>query len=326
MKIKVKNLGTLREAEFTLGDLTIICGGNNTGKTYATYALFGFLYTWQRILSIQINDDKIEELLADGVIRIDIQEYVKKSEQIIIKACERYTQELPKIFAAPIDRFKHTEFNISLEIKTENIKLKNKFDRKMGSANAEIFSITKSEESTELVVTLLVEKDKVKIPHEFIKFLIANAIKDIIFAQFFPRPFIASAERTGAAIFRKELNFAKNRLLEEIGQADENIDTRELLLKEYDDYALPIKTNVDFTRKLETIIKGNRGECKRADFIIIADTGKKQTIICIEMKAGKGGTMKDMIAQLQGAKCFVAYCREIGQSFWDYPNFLKDYK
>jgi predicted ATPase len=257
MKIKVKHLGALREAEFTLGELTIICGGNNTGKTYATYALFGFLYTWQRMLSIQINDDKIEELLADGVIRIDIQEYVKKSEQIIIKACERYTKELPKIFAAPIDRFKNTEFNISLEIKTEDIKLKNKFDRKMGSANAEIFSITKSEESTELVVTLLVEKDKVKIPHEFIKFLIANAIKDIIFAQFFPRPFIASAERTGAAIFRKDLNFAKNRLLEEIGQADENINTMELLLKEYDDYALPIKTNVDFTRKLETIVKKN---------------------------------------------------------------------
>jgi predicted ATPase len=257
MKIKVKHLGALREAEFTLGDLTIICGGNNTGKTYATYALFGFLYTWQRMLSIQINDDKIEELLADGVIRIDIQEYVKKSEQIIIKACERYTKELPKIFAAPIDRFKNTEFNISLEIKTEDIKLKNKFDRKMGSANAEIFSITKSEESTELVVTLLVEKDKVKIPHEFIKFLIADAIKDIIFAQFFPRPFIASAERTGAAIFRKDLNFAKNRLLEEMGQADKNIDTMELLLKEYDDYALPIKTNVDFTRKLETIVKKN---------------------------------------------------------------------
>ncbi len=43
MKIKIKNLGVLKQAEFTLGDLTIICGGNNTGKTCATYALFGFL-------------------------------------------------------------------------------------------------------------------------------------------------------------------------------------------------------------------------------------------------------------------------------------------
>jgi predicted ATPase len=45
MKIKIKNLGVLKQAEFTLGDLTIICGGNNTGKTYASYALFGFFYT-----------------------------------------------------------------------------------------------------------------------------------------------------------------------------------------------------------------------------------------------------------------------------------------
>jgi predicted ATPase len=257
MKIKVKHLGALREAEFTLGDLTIICGGNNTGKTYATYALFGFLYTWQRMLSIQISDDQIENLLADGVIRVDIQEYVKESDQIVNKACQNYTQQLPKIFAAPIDRFKQTDFKINLEVKNENIKLKNKFDRKMGSPNAELFLITKSEESTELVVTLLVEKDKIKIAPPIIKFIIADAIKDIIFDQFFPRPFIASAERTGAAIFRKELNFAKNRLLEEMGQADKNIDTMELLLKEYDDYALPIKTNVDFTRNLETIIKKN---------------------------------------------------------------------
>jgi hypothetical protein len=28
MKIKVKNLGALKQAEFTLGELTIICGGN----------------------------------------------------------------------------------------------------------------------------------------------------------------------------------------------------------------------------------------------------------------------------------------------------------
>lgn len=84
--------------------------------------------------------------------------------------------------------------------------------------------------------------------------------------------------------------------------------------------------NPEEFKSLDTIFKGKNGECKRADFIIIADTGKKQTIICIEMKARKGGTMKDITEQLQGAKCFVAYCREIGQSFWDHPNFLKDYK
>lgn len=77
MKIRIKNLGVLKQAEFTLGDLTIICGCNNTGKTYATYALFGFLFTWRRIFAIKINDYKIEQLLSEGVISIEIQEYSK---------------------------------------------------------------------------------------------------------------------------------------------------------------------------------------------------------------------------------------------------------
>ena len=75
----------------------------------------------------------------------------------------------------------------------------------------------------------------------------------------------------------------------------------------------------------DEVFEGNRGECKRADFVIIADTENKKVIICIEMKAGKGGSKEEIIQQLKGAQCFVAYCREIGQSFWNKPNFLKDY-
>ncbi|MGA9377769.1 MAG: AAA family ATPase, partial [Phormidium sp.] len=253
MKIKVKNLGALKQAEFTLGDLTIICGCNNTGKTYATYALFGFLYSWRQMFVIEIKDDKIEQLLADGVIRIDIQEYVEQSEQIVAKACQAYTQELPNIFAAPKELFKKSEFQVNLDI--QHISLNRRFELTIGSANVEIFSMTKSEESRELVVTLLVEKDQAKIPREILNRTIADALKQIIFSEVIPRPFIASAERTGAAIFRKELNFARNRLIEEMGQANNNINPMELLFKVYQDYALPIKTNVDFTRELETIFK-----------------------------------------------------------------------
>ena len=56
MKIKIKQLGPIKQAEFTLGDFTIICGANNTGKTYATYALFGFLKLWREMLKIKIEE------------------------------------------------------------------------------------------------------------------------------------------------------------------------------------------------------------------------------------------------------------------------------
>ncbi|HEC1758272.1 TPA: hypothetical protein R1711_001539, partial [Campylobacter lari] len=43
MKVKLKNVGMLDEAEFEVGNITLICGENNTGKTYATYSLYGYL-------------------------------------------------------------------------------------------------------------------------------------------------------------------------------------------------------------------------------------------------------------------------------------------
>jgi AAA15 family ATPase/GTPase len=253
LEILIKNLGALKQAKFTLGDLTIICGCNNTGKTYATYALFGFLYAWREMVSIEIDSSKVDQLLIDGVIRLDIQEYAKQSKQIIAKGCQAYTKQLSRIFAAPSDRFKETEFKVEVDI--QNLYFGSSYERQISAAKTDIFLITKAKESAELVVTLLAEKEKVKIPTSILRDIISDALKDTLFAQLIPKPFIASAERTGAAIFRKELNFARNRLLEEISQTGKTINPMKLLFKAYQDYALPVEQNVDFTRQLETIVK-----------------------------------------------------------------------
>jgi predicted ATP-dependent endonuclease of OLD family len=43
MKVQIENLGKLKKIEYEVGRLTILCGHNNTGKTYAMYALYGLL-------------------------------------------------------------------------------------------------------------------------------------------------------------------------------------------------------------------------------------------------------------------------------------------
>ncbi|TRU47253.1 MAG: ATP-binding protein [Microcystis aeruginosa Ma_QC_Ch_20071001_S25] len=254
MKVKIKNLGILKQAEFSLGDLTIICGGNNTGKTYATYALFGFLYTWRRLLMLPKFGlkEKIDQLLSDGVISLDLQEYVQQCESILTTGCQGYVRQIPEVFAANEERFKNVDFQIELNF--DNIQFKKKYERKISTATLEIISISKPEDEPYLSITLLTETEKINLPVHFLEDIIDNSIKDIIFSQFFPRPFIASAERTGAAIFRKELNFARNRLLEEISK-NSNFNPRELLFNVSQDYALPVKENVDFTRQIETIVK-----------------------------------------------------------------------
>lgn len=253
MKISIKNLGAIKQAEFTLGELTIICGGNNTGKTYATYALFGFLSFWRNVFSIKVSDGKIRHLLNEGSVELDIQEYIGNAQSILKKGCAAFTEQLPYVFASSDKHFSDSYFSVDLD--SRDIHPIPTFERTMGAAKAQLFSISKKADSSSVTISLLVEKEKVRIPQDVISRIIGDALKDIVFGHLFPHPFIASAERTGAAIFRKELNFARNRLLEEMSSMEKDINPFELLSKVYTDYALPVKSNVDFTRQLEELAK-----------------------------------------------------------------------
>ena len=115
MKIIIKNLGALKQAEFTLGDLTIICGKNNTGKTYATYALFGFLHFWRESFSIKISNEDVLSLLNDGSIELDIQNYVNNAKDILKDGCDQYSKRLPFVFASPEKYFTDSKFCIDLK-------------------------------------------------------------------------------------------------------------------------------------------------------------------------------------------------------------------
>ncbi|MEA5582914.1 hypothetical protein VB620_16380 [Nodularia harveyana UHCC-0300] len=87
-----------------------------------------------------------------------------------------------------------------------------------------------------------------------------------------------------------------------------------------------IVIKADQFKSPDTVFIGSKGECKRADFVIVADTHTKKVIVCIEMKA-KRTTSKEweIIQQLRGAQCFIAYCQKIGKEFWGQPKFLDSY-
>lgn len=237
MKIKVKNLGVLKQAEFSLGDITIICGENNTGKTYATYALFGFLSLWRETFVVNIPDQQIEQLLNRGVLQIDILDYFDKVPDILREGCEKYVKLLPTVFASSVDRFNQTEFIVDINI--QDNKLDQGYKQSFRSfQHNQLFSINKNENSKKMTVTLFSEGEQSQIPPENIQKIISDALNVIIFYQFFPNAFIASSERTGGSIFRQELPLEQFFLGREM----------------YDSYPLPIKNNVKFIKNLETIV------------------------------------------------------------------------
>jgi hypothetical protein len=201
MKIFIKNLGAIRQASFSLADFTVICGANNTGKTYATYALFSFLSFWRDAFPTHLSEEEeeIQRLLKDGSIELNIQDYGVNVQKILDEGCRAFTRQLPDVFASSEKHFSESEFKVELAL-TE-ISPNRSFERQMGAAKTQLFSISKKNDSSFVSISLLVEKEKLKIPNKVISRVIGDALKEIFVGHIFPKPFIASAERTGAAIF-----------------------------------------------------------------------------------------------------------------------------
>jgi len=252
MKVKVKNLGPIKQAEYNVGDFTIICGRNNTGKTYITYALYGFFKYWKTGFKFPFKG--INKLIEEGKLSINLIKYRERTKEILKQASKEYQRFLDRVFAAKEGTFDNTTFELSVE--QSQIDLSDiSYQRTISLAKTELISIFKDKKENFLKINLLTDTKSLDVPKELLHNLIGDALKEILFKKIIPRVFIASAERTGAAIFRKDLDFARNRLIEQIGEKKTKIDIFSLIEKVSDSYALPVRDNVDFTRRLEDIAK-----------------------------------------------------------------------
>ena len=276
MKVTLKNLGLLKQAEFTLGDLTIICGGNNMGKTYATYALFGFLYFWHEQLSnryhsdldlgidIDLDERKVSELISNGVITINLQEIIVNQFKLNIDSiCREYSRvELAKVFAVSLNKVQDSEVRVDIDLTWEEFKLKfaSSFvgEEEIYIDETKILHISKDKD-LRIKIELVGKFGVTSSMNSFLNVMLPISLKAFVFSILVPKPFIISSERTGVATFRKELDFARNRMLKSIAHhvsTDRDMDTiASMLQRGYQDYPLPVEQNVEFTRNLEKIVK-----------------------------------------------------------------------
>jgi predicted ATP-binding protein involved in virulence len=264
MRFKFKNLGPVQKAELELGDLTIICGPNNTGKTYISYSIFGFFKTWSQFADFKIPNDFFSELAEKGNLKIDLRRFEKNIPNIVSSVAKSYTKNLNKIFSAKEDEFAGTVIQAETENKQPDYSAK--LDRSLFSKKKEIVHLKKEANSPFMELSVLTRDRQDVPPDEFIKFIFNSELAEIFFQKAFPVPFIITSERTGISLFYKELDITKNVLLDQIATIEKQrqIDPFEILNSLMARYALPIKENIDFIRDLEQISK-NRSSVFKTD-------------------------------------------------------------
>jgi len=80
---------------------------------------------------------------------------------------------------------------------------------------------------------------------------------------------------------------------------------------------------VDACPAPDSIFNGTKHECRRADYVIVAEQNGQTVVIFIELKTGTSSRRWEIVRQLMGARCFVEYCKAIGRHFWQARDFLE---
>ena len=259
MKFGIKNLGPIKAASIELGDLTIICGKNNTGKTYLTYALSNFLDTVSRNLSIPLEDKFINELMQKGFIQVDLRSFVGSYLQSLQNLLPEFTKSLPRFLAMHPDRFKNTE--TQLQLTEDEIVQKLSQDHNVNiELNVELTSdcklkISRSSGSFVANLSLLNQGNQFparEVVEHGVKYFLAKLFSASPFNPVLPESFIITCERTGAALFRTELIISR----ELSSSNDSNIENRKNINKQYEfrGYQRSVSKDLEFVTGLKKAI------------------------------------------------------------------------
>ena len=272
-----EKIGPVDNAEITLGDLTIIAGRNNTGKTYLVYALYGFLKQWEgwpgadaffrrhaRDPTHPVTALKLPKI-ARALAELD-RTSVQVTPAVLAEVRRRLVDQLARDFSAGAlpAVFSTTsealgDARVSVELNERDLEGESPAVEETASLRAG--RMTLHYNGRELAFAI--DRGRATSTRDGSRRILENRMHHLLlrlFCREFPRPFILSAERFGISLFYKELDFTKSQLvdlLQQMGRDDDRDSRTPFLLidKNTSKYAQPIKDNIDYTRNIHDMQK-----------------------------------------------------------------------
>ena len=212
-----KNVGPIKNAELELGDLTIIAGRNNTGKTYLVYTLYGFLKTWdtwpgpvrrprraraaerarraERYPAFEQISDQVDEN-GQAEVLVDRDALGRERKEALNALTRRFSESgLPGVFSSSPEKFESA--SIGMKLGTESPWP----ERPVEGAEGEDTSSIRYDGTHLSVIGIGDQPGKrghplalrLRLWHRYLRFLLPELPSD---------PFVLSAERVGISIHK----------------------------------------------------------------------------------------------------------------------------
>lgn len=276
MKVKIENLGPIKEAELSLDKpLTIFCGPNNSGKTYAAFLIYALTKSGFKYYKTKISQELINELIKEQhtVFKIDIDELwsyrlseiktIHKSLNSIYGISEELVTKLFSEFSIKIDETKK-EF-------AENVnKMNFKNSLKLRGVNIEIVKNAQTNFIELFITKTTITKEDI----EFLELFLVAKLFSLISFYPFTTSHILPVERNSIYTFSKELSIKKQEFLDRAQELGNNIRKNPLhwLLKRSTRYPLPIRDGLEISEDLSNF------NSQKSDFYSFAEDIEKQLL------------------------------------------------
>ncbi|MFN6034446.1 MAG: AAA family ATPase, partial [Dolichospermum sp.] len=206
-KVSFNNLGVIKQGNLELNDFTLLCGANNTGKTYVMYSLYALLD--QRFeVNFNFVVNLVRQLSQETVCQYNIQNLIRDNyDNILEEITQGIKNHLPNLFGVESDEVRQTQITLKLDIDLILANITNHpWQSRVSLSNKEsdwFLDIQKPENDTNVTFTM---RDDKSIPHNLLTELISGQITRLIFSKKKQNCFLIPAERGGLNLFFKELS------------------------------------------------------------------------------------------------------------------------
>jgi predicted ATPase len=280
MLVIIENLGIIEHAELDLSkELILLCGQNNTGKSFLAYGIYHFLtlnndYSLLNLTafpSVLVShfEEKIKSIASDNTITINLTKFLAHfSIQEIFNTliAKRYLATLDDFFAFP-DTHSFSNTKIFLNFADEEVKkrilattCKKSFYHFHGQKlTKSSVSVSKYKQSMNLFFKFEVAINQLAVSElENLKRILLRKTLSILFDILFNfNAYIAPAERSAINIFSKELSLSKNKVLAQLLRSSQPQaqEIRHLLQDHLKHYSQPIRDNLEIASNLVSLRK-----------------------------------------------------------------------
>ena len=242
MRFAIKKLGTVATGELTLKPLTLLCGGNNTGKTWAMYAMYGFL---QQLPISVLNPEQLglaewdQKLHADGAISFDLAAWVQQYRTQIIQTLHGAMKlRLPEIFSGNPALFEQSAFEWMGDIDemlASAIVRPILFNLDLGNQGKAFLKIHKA--AQEPIITVTLSEPAL---HDSANYLANTLLAHLVQKEEYKNVFLLPAERNGLHLFFHELRNQRSARLHQKSNQELPVSA----------YAEPIRKYIDWLNNL----------------------------------------------------------------------------